>query len=217
MVSICFLAALGLPAQAVAEADADYEICLTLTFADAGEVAHGEEDYQENVFLIQDSNSWYLLAEFDQDTRAYRVTGRTNSKDNATRFHCSKQSNDGGQLLVTGLDAGSFLLTMEQTMEGYSLPKDHNVIIELSDNSAIVDGYILKSYDGSRASLTFVVANQFALPLSGFCWVCWSTRTFGFNIFNVFYLIPALVILLCGIVIVTQLNGIRRNREQPDP
>lgn len=168
MVLICFLSALSFPAQAAEEAGSGYDIHITLKYAGDSDSVYTEEDYQDSIFVLQDSNSWYLIAEYDQNSASYRVTGRTNNENDATLFRCSKNSDGNGGLVITNLRAGSYLMIMKQTKETFTL-LHHDVLVSIPGDVATVDGYSvdLISSDGSsnlQVPFTIQVTRGLDLP-----------------------------------------------------
>lgn len=159
----CCISALTTPALASEVTEASYEFCIVLTLSDTENAEYTDADYQENIFLIQDSDMQYLQADFDQSTGSYGVTGHVGNVDKATRFHCIRRDSCSGQLFITGLKAGNYTLTMEQTLVDYTLPLD-SIIVEVSSDSASVNSDVLDEYDGTRVNFRVNISRGFKLP-----------------------------------------------------
>lgn len=106
-----------------------YSIDLTKTFSD------GKGDMKEVEFkLYNETDAYYVVAEQDEATGIYYVTGKSTSEDKATTFIPTED----GSIVVYGLEADSYQATEIATDDGYTLLEDQIVIaIKATDREVI--------------------------------------------------------------------------------
>lgn len=106
-----------------------YSLDLTKEFSDnAG-------DMSEVAFkLYNQTDTYYVNAEYNEEDGVYYVTGKTIDKDTATTF----VPDDNGKIIVYGLEADTYGMTEITTDDGYTLLEDAIVIdIKPTDRDVI--------------------------------------------------------------------------------
>ena len=130
-------------------------------------------DFTKVQFILQNkTDGYYVKAEETAEKGVYTVTGKTDKKDEATKFSPSST----GKLVINGIEADEYELTEIATSAGYSLLKDP-ITIKITKNgetnaSATVDGKdtTMSQVNGSanaRVDLTVVNRSNFTLPITG--------------------------------------------------
>lgn len=101
-----------------------YEIDLTKHFSDE------KGNFEEVKFkLYNNTDSYYVIAEYNEEANVYYVTGKTIHKEEATDFIPHE-----GSFVIYGLEADSYELTEVATDNGYTLLEDTiNVVITPTD------------------------------------------------------------------------------------
>lgn len=105
-----------------------YEIDLTKHFSDE------KGDFEEVKFkLYNNTDSYYVIAEYSEEDDVYYVTGKTIHKEEATDF-----IPHDGKFVIYGLEGDSYELTEVATDNGYTLLEDTiNVTIVPTDRDII--------------------------------------------------------------------------------
>ena len=84
-----------------------------------------------NFLLHNDTDNYYVTANFNSTEGVYYVTGHVEGEENATVF----VPTDSGKIIVKGLEDDTYTLTETQTDNGYSLLKDDVEIIITAEES----------------------------------------------------------------------------------
>lgn len=185
---MCFLSLSG-PALAT-ENDQTYGICIDLVFSDSESVEHGVADYQANVFLVQDADGLFLIAEYDQDTGSYIIVGTTAEEKEATRFRCGRNHDVPGLLQINALPAGSYAITMTDVTDSFVLLKDEIEVV-ISGGTATVDGHEV-TLAGQNVPITIQITHGYLLP--DVCGGCRIRKTLLFISVLCFVLVIVLLI-----------------------
>lgn len=178
---------LGLAASAFAAEDSadpaeSYGIEITCCFNDEETANHSLSDCQENTFLLMDeATGQYILAKYSRKAGGYVLSGFAEDKAAATYFHCGVDRNEPEKLLILGLPEGRFVLTQEETKEGY-LTLGCDTVFSFSSGRSVVTlpGYTVDN-QCHFASLRIVNAKGIHLPM-GDPLQKWNYDMFGFDI-----------------------------------
>lgn len=152
-----------------AEHDADlagsYGIEISCRFDDQEKTDHSRKDYQANSFLLTDeATGYYAQAEYSKKAGGYVVSGFTGDKAAAAVFRCGQDRETPGKLAILGLREGTYILTQEETAEGYWVLRD-SVAFSFSANRSVVTlpGYTIDN-QCRNAALYIVNAARYDLP-----------------------------------------------------
>lgn len=114
-----------------------YGIDLTKRFSDdAGNYANVE------FILHNDTDGYYVVAELNEDTGIYYVTGKSGSKSDATRFVPVESGGTAGKVIIKGIEDDTYTATEVKTDNGYTLLRDDiEIVISLEDTTGLCDIY----------------------------------------------------------------------------
>lgn len=194
-------------------AEQSHDISVTLTFFDEEATDSTPEDYQANTFRLQRGmDGTYVTAVYDTLSRCYIFTGYTFHESCATEFFCGMDSDRPELLTIKGLPTGSYSLRQFQTTVGYMLLRDP-VSIGISDTGTTVNGDPVTPDIDNTVHFTIVMTHGYDIPMGEPCWICWSYRYFGFNIF---LLIPLLIMLISFTMVIVLGRSMKKsNKKSP--
>ncbi len=114
-----------------------YGIDLTKRFSDdAGNYANVE------FILHNDTDGYYVVAELNEDTGIYYVTGKSDSKSGATRFAPVKSGDTAGKVIIKGIEDDTYTATEVKTDNGYTLLRDDiEIVISQTEATGLCDIY----------------------------------------------------------------------------
>lgn len=190
--------------------DARYGIVIECSYSDIEDSNTVDQSiYEENIFLLSSKTSeLYAIAEYNEEKQTYAVTEYTADQDKATQFHCGSDA----KLRINGIVPDTYVLDQIQTSTGYTLIFDTE--LDFSSNTPRVNGSEMDtSIDPDAgvliASLPITLAKGFDIPMGECGLVCWSYRTFGFDVFSV---VGCVLITGCSIVLFFVVRSIRKKK-----
>lgn len=110
-----------------------YSLDLTKEFSD------NKGDFSKVEFkLYNTTDAYYVVAELDEATGVYYVTGKNVNEDAATTFVPVEKEDGKGSLIIYGLEADTYQVTEIATDNGYTLLADQIVVtINATDREVI--------------------------------------------------------------------------------
>ena len=89
--------------------------------------AQADEDglFEDVTFTVRnDTDGYWLVAQLDEETGIYYVTGHTNEETEATVFTPVTSGSDHGKLIIKGCEDDAYIIEETATASGYTLLKD---------------------------------------------------------------------------------------------
>lgn len=114
-----------------------YGIDLTKLFSDgAGNFSNVE------FILYNETDSYYVIAELDEDSGIYYITGHTPNEEEATHFIPVENGSSEGIVTVKGIEDDKWVATEVRTDDGYTLLRDNiEIVISNTETTGLCDIY----------------------------------------------------------------------------
>ena len=213
LMALC-LFAIAIPAAAtdtsIAPEDNRYGIVIECSYPDIEDSnTVNQSIYEENVFLLSSKTSeLYAIAQYCEEKQTYAITGYTADENTATRFRCGTDA----KLRIGGIAPDTYVLNQVETSAGYTLT--FGTELDFRSAAATVNGSEMDtSIDPDTgemiASLPITLAKGFDIPMGECGLVCWSYRTFGFDIFST---VGSVLIIGCSISLFFVIRSSRKKQ-----
>ena len=114
-----------------------YGIDLTKLFSD------GAGNFDNVEFILQNTtDSYYAIAELDEDSGIYYITGHTPNESEATHFIPVDNGNSEGMVTVKGVEPDNWVATEVRTDDGYNLLRDDiKIVISNAETTELCEIY----------------------------------------------------------------------------
>ena len=168
--------------------------------------------YEKNTFLLSSKTTeLYAVAAYGEEKQTYAITGYTADENTATRFRCGTDA----KLRISGIAPDTYVLDQVETSAGYTLTFGAELDFSsaaVTVNGSEMDTSINPDTGEVIASLPITLAKGFDIPMGECGLVCWSYRTFGFDIFST---VGSVLIIGCSIALFFIIR-IPRKKQAPE-